>query len=100
MTTAAEFQSLQVFSEVLQIQITSGTFRLTHTFLACLFRRKSQAIVIARLSSCKNLNVAHYSKNTLGINTKLGILAHHDKVQLQDMGRNSESCSFGATFLT
>ena len=25
------------------------------------------------------------------MNTKLGILAHHDKVQLQDKGHNSES---------
>ena len=68
------------------------------TFLACLFRRKSRAIVIAKLlllSSCNNFNVAHYSKSTIGINTKLGILAHHDKVQLQDKGHNSESCSFG-----
>ena len=35
--------------------------------LACLFERKSQAIVIARSSSlsssCKNFNVAHYSKS-------------------------------------
>ena len=29
------------------------------------------------------------------VNTKLGIFAHHDKVQLQDKGHNSESCSFG-----
>ena len=33
-------------------------------------------------------------KSTQSINTKLGILAHHDKVQLQDKGHNSESCSF------
>ena len=39
--------------------------------------------------------VAHYSKSTLGISTKLGILAHHDKVQWQGKGYNSESCSFG-----
>ena len=37
----------------------------------------------------------HYSKSTLGIKIKLGILAHHDKVQLQDMMHNSDSCSFG-----
>ena len=43
---------------------------------------------------CKNLNVAHYSKSIKDINTKLGILAHHDKVQLQDKGHNSESYSF------
>ena len=42
-------------------------------FLACLFRRKSQANVIARSSlSCKIFNVACYSKS-------VGILAHHDK---------------------
>ena len=28
------------------------------------------------------------------INISLGILAHHDKVQLQDKGHNSESCNF------
>ena len=33
------------------------------------------------------------------MNTKLGILAHHDKVQLQDKGRNSESYIFGVTHL-
>ena len=60
-------------------------------FLACIFWRKSQAIVIARSSlllllSCKNFNVAHYSKSIKGINTKLGIFAHHDKVQFQDKG--------------
>ena len=68
------------------------------SFLARLFRRKSWAIVIARsssLSSCKNFNVAHYSKSTEGINIKLGILAHHDNVQLQDKWHNSESCSVG-----
>ena len=27
--------------------------------------------------------------------TKLGILTHHDKIQLQDKGHNSESHSFG-----
>ena len=31
------------------------------------------------------MTVAHYSKSIKGINTKLGILAHHDKLQsLQD----------------
>ena len=37
---------------------------------------------------------AHYSKSIKGINTKLVILAHHEKVQLQDKGHNSESYSF------
>ena len=55
-------------------------------FLAHLFRSKSQGVRIARLASCKNLNVAHYSKSIKGINTKLGILAHCDKMQLQDKG--------------
>ena len=66
--------------------------------LACLFRRKSQTIVIARSSlmlSCKNFNVAYYPKSTLGVNTKLRMLAHHGKMQFQDMGHNSEICSFG-----
>ena len=43
------------------------------------------------LPSCINFNIAHYSKNITGINTKPGILAHHDQVQLQDKGHNSES---------
>ena len=72
--------------------------------LACLFRRKSQAIVIARSSSLllsffKNFNVAHYSKNIKNINSKLGILAHHDKVQLQGKGHNFESYRFGVMCL-
>ena len=36
--------------------------------------------------------VAHYSSNIKGINTKL---AHHDKMQLQNKGHNSDSDSFG-----
>ena len=69
-------------------------------FLACLFQRKSRAIVSAKwlssllLSLCKNFNVAHYSEILKGINTKLGIPAHHDKIKLQDKGHNSESYSF------
>ena len=39
-----------------------------------------KAIVIARLLSCKNFSVAHYSKSIKGINTKLGIIAHHDNM--------------------
>ena len=68
-------------------------------YLACLFQRKSQAIVIARLLSVsyKNFNVDHYSKSIKGINTKLAILAHHDKVQLQDKGHNSESSISGVS---
>ena len=60
------------------------------SFLASLFRRKSGAIVITRSSSCKNFNVAHYLKSIKGINTKLRILAHHDKMQLQDKGHNEK----------
>ena len=53
------------------------------------------------LSSCKNFNVAHYLKSITDINSKLGILAHHDKMQLQDKGHNSECCIFGVSpFLT
>ena len=56
-----------------------------------MFRRKSPAIVIARLSSslCKNINVARYSKSIKGFNTKFGTLAHYDNVQLLDKGNNS-----------
>ena len=40
------------------------------SFLACLFQRKSRAVVIARSSSslCKNFNIAHYSKRIKCIN--------------------------------
>ena len=43
---------------------------------------------------CKSFNVAHYSISIKDINTKLRILAHHNKLQLQDKGHNSESYSF------
>ena len=53
--------------------------------------------MIARslLLSCKNFNVGCYSKSIKGINTKLGTLAHYDKMQLQEKGHISESYSFG-----
>ena len=38
--------------------------------------------------------VAHYSKSIKDINIKLGLLSHHDKVQLQDKKHNSESYNF------
>ena len=69
-------------------------------FLVCLFGTR-RAVVIARSSlllslSCKKfINVANYSKSIEGINTKLGFLAHHDKVQLQNKGCNSKSYNFG-----
>ena len=74
------------------------------TFLACLFRRKSPAVVIIRslssllllLLSCKNLNVTHYLKSIKDINTKLGMQAHNYRLQLQDKGHISESYNFGA----
>ena len=57
-----------------------------------MFRRKIRDIVIARSSSsCKNFNVTHYSKSIKGINSKLGMPAYHEKVQLYDKGHNSES---------
>ena len=43
---------------------------------------------------CKNFIVAHYSKSIKDINTKLGIFAQQDKVQLQVKGRNSECYIF------
>ena len=58
------------------------------SFSGHLFRRKSHAVVITRMSlSCSDFNVAHYSKTIKSINTKLGILADHDKVQLKDKGK-------------
>ena len=73
--------------------------RYNFFLLGHLFRRKSQAIVIARSSlssSCKNFNVAHYSKSIKlnDINIKLGILAYHDKMQLKAKWHNSENYSF------
>ena len=61
----------------------------------CTVIQLNQAVVIARslslwLSSCKNFNnVTHYSIK--GINNKLGKIAHHDMVQLQDKGHTSKS---------
>jgi hypothetical protein len=64
-------------------------------FLARLFRRKNQAIMMAvvLLSSCKNF--AHYLNILKVIRMKLGIFAYHDKVQLLDKGHNSESNIYG-----
>ena len=71
---------------------------LKFLLLAFLFWRSSWAIVIVRSTSssfsCKNFNVTDCSKSIKVINTKLWILAHHDKVQLQDKEHNSESYSF------
>ena len=36
-----------------------------------------------------------YLKSIKGVNTELGILAHQDKMQLRDKGRNSDHYSFG-----
>ena len=47
------------------------------------------------LSSCKDFHIAHYSKSVKAINTKLRILAHLDKMQLQGKGHNSGSYIFG-----
>ena len=71
-------------------------------FLARLFRRINRAIVIAASSlsssaaSCKIFKLVHFSKIFKGarINTKLGKLAHHDNMQLQGKGHNSESYIF------
>ena len=73
-------------------------------------RRKFLAIVVARLLVVaviviviivviQNFNVVHYSNSIkgTGINTKLGILSHHDK--LQDEGYHSVSYSFGVMAL-
>ena len=71
--------------------------RLYFIFSSSVSQKKCQAIVIARLlfllssTSCKNFNVAHLSKSIIGINTKIGMLAHREKMQLQNMEHNSES---------
>ena len=82
-------------------------FNIVYTLiylLACLFRRKSQIIVIARLllsssvASCKNIMLPITQKVLkLSIPTlEYGILTQHDKLQLQDKGHNSnENYRFG-----
>ena len=56
--------------------------------------------MITRLSLlCKNFNVAHYSKSIKDTNTKLVMLSHHEKMQLQHKGHNSESYIFGVMLL-
>ena len=40
-------------------------------------------IVVTVIVVVQNFDVTHYSKSIKGINTKLGILAQHDKIQLQ-----------------
>ena len=66
--------------------------------LARLFRRKSRTVVIAGSSlssSCKNFNVAHYSKKVLEVSTpNLEYLLIMTSMRLQDKGHNSESYSF------
>ena len=54
-----------------------------HFYLVCL-EENVELLLSARSSSssCKNFYVAHYSKSIEGINTKHGILAHHDRMQL------------------
>ena len=60
------------------------------SFLACLFRGKSRIIVIARSSllspSCKNFNIAHYSKSMKGINAKLEYLLFMTKYRCKTRG--------------
>ena len=69
-----------------QVMLTEGKKKISFSsILACPFHRKSKAIVIARLSSlssCKNFNVACYSKSIKSIHTKHGMLAHHDKMDI------------------
>ena len=55
----------------------------------------ARSLLLSSSASCKNFNVAHYSESNKGIKTKLGMLAHHDKMQLGDKGHNMESYSFG-----
>ena len=69
--------------------------KTNNDFVSLSVSKKKSAIVIARSSSllslCKNFNLALYPKSIKIINIKLGIRAHHDKMQLQDKGHNSEA---------
>ena len=70
--------------------------------LACLFEEKVELLCLlgCRPRCAKSLfNVAYYSKSTKDINTKLGILAHHNKVHLRDKGHNLASYSYGVMSL-
>ena len=62
------------------------------TFFARLIEEKVELLWSLDRHHC----VAHYSSCIKGIITKLGIVAHHDKINLQDKGNNSESYRFGA----
>ena len=68
------------------------TLALLQMYLSLLKKKSS---CCDHLFLCKNFNVAHYSKGIKGINTKPGILANHDKMQLQDKGQKFESYMFG-----
>ena len=82
---------------VVMLRITMWTikkkFEICHE--DCIFSFLARLFVIARTSllSCKKT----YSKSIKGINTNLGIFAHHDKMQyLARQGAyNSESYCFG-----
>ena len=77
-----------VFRHGLKTQGLSNRMVWKCHLLACLFRIKKSSYCDTLLSS-KNFNVAHYSKNITAINTKLGILIHHGKMQLQGKRHNS-----------
>ena len=63
------------------------------TFTSLSVSNKSKQIIM--ISSSLSLCSPFYSLSIKGINTKLGILAQHDKIQWQDKGHNSESYIFG-----
>ena len=58
-------------------------------------KKKSSYCEVVAVPVVQNFYVVHHSKCTKGINTELGILAHYDKLQLQDKEYNSESYIFG-----
>ena len=94
--TASSVEMVRKPKEIFKEFNKGHTSTRFESFLACLFQRKSQALVITRSSSasllsCKNFNLAHYSKCVKGINSKLGIFVHYAKMQLQDKGHNSEN---------
>ena len=68
-----------------------NTFSLSVSKKKSSYRRRHYR----RCRRCAQTNVAQYSKSMIGINAKLRILAHHDKVRLRVTGHNSERYSFG-----
>ena len=84
------------------INTQEGIISMLIRFLLICFKEKVKLLWYldcSRRNSCRCHAKTHYLKSIKGINTKLGILAHHDKMQLQDKEHNSDSYHFGVMSL-